>query len=81
MLHLPGEGRNYPTYRSYLVRFWQSAPQGDWRVSAQCVQGGNTILFGDMARLLVFLQNEINTQPTPNQHQSPAEAEGHKASS
>ena len=60
MLQLPGEGRRHPTYRSYLVRFWQSAPQGDWRASAQCVQSGNTILFGNVERLLAFLQNEIN---------------------
>ena len=46
-------------YRSYLVRFWQSNPQGDWRASAQCVQSGNTVLFGDIERLLAFLQSEV----------------------
>lgn len=61
-------------YRSYLVRFWQSTEQGHWRASAQCVQSGNTVLFGDIERLLAFLQTEINTQPTPNQRQSPDEA-------
>lgn len=30
------------TYRSYLVRFWQSKEQGCWRASVQCVQTGNT---------------------------------------
>lgn len=48
------------TYRSYLVRFWQSNEQGTWRASAQCVQSGNTILFGDVASLLAFLQTELS---------------------
>ncbi|MCL4860689.1 MAG: hypothetical protein KJZ93_14835 [Caldilineaceae bacterium] len=47
------------TYRSYLVRFWQSNEQGCWRASAQCVQSGNTVLFGDVANLVAFLQTEI----------------------
>lgn len=46
-------------YRSYLVRFWQSHEQGNWRASAQCVQTGNTMLFGDIERLLAFLQSEV----------------------
>ena len=47
------------TYRSYLVRFWQSNEQGCWRASAQCVQTGNTVLFGEIAQLLAFLEAEI----------------------
>lgn len=46
-------------YRSYLVRFWQSNEEGHWRASAQCVQSGHTVLFGDIERLLAFLQSEI----------------------
>lgn len=46
-------------YRSYLVRFWQSHEQGHWRASAQCVQTGNTVRFGDIERLLAFLQSEV----------------------
>lgn len=46
-------------YRSYLVRFWQSNELGCWRASAQCVQSGNTVLFGDVASLVAFLQMEI----------------------
>ncbi len=46
-------------YRSYLVRFWQSDEQGCWRAAAQCVQTGHTVLFGDIERLLAFLQSEI----------------------
>ncbi|MFZ4662320.1 MAG: hypothetical protein ACOYNY_35255 [Caldilineaceae bacterium] len=48
-------------YRSYLVRFWQSNEQGKWRASAQCVQTGNTVLFGSVERLLAFLQTEVTT--------------------
>lgn len=48
------------TYRSYLVRFWQSGPEGGWRASAQCVQTGNTVLFGEIEQLLTFLQTEVN---------------------
>jgi hypothetical protein len=52
---------NTTPYRSYLVRFWQSNDQGCWRASAQCVQSGNTVLFGDIDHLLAFLQSEITT--------------------
>jgi hypothetical protein len=50
-------------YRSYLVRFWQSNEQGGWRASAQCVQTGNTVMFGDVASLFMFLQTEIRSKP------------------
>jgi hypothetical protein len=46
-------------YRSYLVRFWQSSAEGEWHASAQCVQTGKTELFGDVASLFSFLQDEI----------------------
>ena len=46
-------------YHSYLVRFWQSDTHGCWHASAQSVQTGNTLLFGDVAGLLTFLQAEI----------------------
>ena len=52
------------TYRSYLVRFWQSSAEGGWRASAQCVQTGNTVLFGEIEQLLTFLQTEVNP-PSP----------------
>jgi hypothetical protein len=55
------------TYRSYLVRFWQSHEQGCWRASAQCVQTGNTVLFGDVASLLTFLQTEVQGKPTAHE--------------
>ena len=50
-------------YRSYLVRFWQSTAQGGWHASAQCVQTGNTVLFGDVDSLFIFLQTEIKGRP------------------
>jgi hypothetical protein len=43
------------TYRSYLVRFWRSNDRGCWRASAQCVQTGVTVRFGDMESLFTFL--------------------------
>ncbi|MFZ4659744.1 MAG: hypothetical protein ACOYNY_22240 [Caldilineaceae bacterium] len=46
-----------------MVRFWQSNDQGCWRASAQCVQTGNTVLFGSVERLLAFLQAEIGATP------------------
>ena len=56
------------SYRSYLVRFWQSSPHeagyGTWRASAQCVQTGQTTLFGDVGSLLTFLETQIRTQTT-----------------
>lgn len=53
----PGPG----TYRSYLVRFWQSTEQGCWRASAQCVQTGQILHFSDVESLLRFLQTEVST--------------------
>jgi hypothetical protein len=50
-------------YRSYLVRFWQSTEQGRWRATAQCVQTGNTVRFGDVDSLFAFLQTEIRRRP------------------
>lgn len=47
------------TYRSYLVRFWQSTEQGSWRATVQCVQTSQTTHFGDVESLLNFLQKEI----------------------
>jgi hypothetical protein len=55
------------TYRSYLVRFWQSHEQGSWRASAQCVQTGNTVLFGDVASLFAFLQTEIGVSASEDE--------------
>lgn len=52
----------FPTYLSYLVRFWQSNEQGCWRASAHCVQTGNTVLFGDVEHLLAFLHTEIEAR-------------------
>lgn len=46
-------------YQSYLVRLWQSTEQGSWRASAQCVQSGHTVLFGELNQLLAFLQRQV----------------------
>ena len=56
----PGISRGY---RSYLVRFWHSTEQGAWHASAQCVQTGSTVRFGDVASLLAFLQLELTGTP------------------
>jgi hypothetical protein len=63
MVAIQGRGYTSGVYRSYLVRFWQSNDQGCWRASAQCVQTGNTVLFGSVERLLAFLQTEIGATP------------------
>jgi hypothetical protein len=52
-----------PAYRSYLVRFWHSTEQGAWHASAQCVQTGSTVRFGDVQSLLAFLQGEVTGTP------------------
>lgn len=67
MIDVRGDGLVFPAYRSYLVRFWQSNEQGCWRASAQCVQTGNTVLFGSVERLMAFLQTEIQVSPTPGE--------------
>jgi hypothetical protein len=63
MTILPQMAPPVGSYRSYLVRFWQSNAEGCWRASAQCVQTGSTLLFGDVASLLAFLQSEIGGKP------------------
>jgi hypothetical protein len=59
MVNPRGGSLTSSAYRSYLVRFWQSNEEGCWRASAQCVQTGNTVLFGDVDQLLTFLQSEL----------------------
>ena len=67
MTDSPTSGLTANTYRSYLVRFWQSKEQGCWRAAAQCVQTGNTVLFGDVESLLTFLQTETSSKPTAHE--------------
>ena len=62
MVVMQGRGQTNSVYRSYLVRFWPSNQQGGWRASAQCVQTGNTVLFGSVERLFAFLNTEIAAQ-------------------
>lgn len=64
MTHRRADSLTTTTYRSYLIRFWQSSAEGGWRASAQCIQTGNTVLFGEIEQLLTFLQTEI-TPPAP----------------
>jgi hypothetical protein len=54
-------------YRSYLVRFWQSNEEGCWRASAQSVQTGVTMLFGDVASLLAFLQAAVEERSSEDE--------------
>jgi hypothetical protein len=53
-------------YHSYLVRLWRSNTQNDWRASAQCVQSGRTVAFGDLESLYAFLQHEIRGGSSPD---------------
>jgi hypothetical protein len=48
------------TYQSYLIRLWQNTEQGSWRASAQSVQSGHTVLFGEINQLLAFLQRQVS---------------------
>ena len=52
-------------YRSYLVRFWRSHDESNWRASAQCVQTGLTNLFGELDQLLHFLRTELDDRAAP----------------
>lgn len=67
MVVMQGRGQTNSVYRSYLVRFWPSNQQGGWRASAQCVQTGNTVLFGNVECLLAFLSTEISARPAPEE--------------
>ena len=74
MTVLPNNTLATGAYRSYLVRFWQSNKQGCWRASAQCVQTGNTLLFGDVSSLLAFLQQEFPQTETQETATNPTQA-------
>ena len=67
MTNIQAGGLTVNVYRSYLVRFWQSNEQGCWHASAQCVQTGNTVLFGDVSSLFAFLQTEIKVRPSQSE--------------
>jgi len=47
---------NLPFYCSYLVRLWQETPETPWRASAQSVQSGETVRFGSLQALYIFLE-------------------------
>ncbi|MFZ4659681.1 MAG: hypothetical protein ACOYNY_21925 [Caldilineaceae bacterium] len=74
MTVLPGVTLASGAYRSYLVRFWQSTEQGSWRASAQCVQTGDTLLFGNVESLLAFLQQEFVKKEAQAIESNPAQA-------
>ena len=71
MVVMQGREHTSGVYRSYLVRFWQSNEQGRWRASAQCVQTGNTVLFGNVERLFAFLSTEIEAQSNAEETTNP----------
>jgi len=55
------------SYRSYLVRLWQSDEQGTWRASAQCVQTGKTFSFGSAELLMAFLHAQLGDIAPPDE--------------
>ncbi|MCE7985032.1 MAG: hypothetical protein DYG89_27985 [Caldilinea sp. CFX5] len=50
-------------YHAYLIRLWEEGAPGAWRASAQSVQSGITVRFGDIESLLAFLQTELKETP------------------
>jgi len=70
----PASSSTTMRYRSYLVRIWQSHEQGSYRASAQCVQTGNTVLFGELSQLLAFLKSEVNVTLITDAAAPPTEA-------
>ncbi len=54
-------------YHSYLLRVWQSGPDGQWRASLQYVQSGETLRFADLASCLTFLQQNALSDLISNQ--------------
>ncbi|MFN8440639.1 MAG: hypothetical protein U0175_07725 [Caldilineaceae bacterium] len=73
MIVFPNNDRATGAYHSYLVRFWQGNRQGCWRASAQCVQTGSTLLFGDVPSLLAFLQQEFPQTETQESDVNPTQ--------
>ena len=61
MIQLHGGIDNAIQYGAYLIRFWRDTPVDDWRASAQSVQNGETVRFGSVQDLFVFLEKEINS--------------------
>jgi hypothetical protein len=55
---------HYPYYRSFLLRIWQESEQSPWRGSLQSVDDGNTVAFGELESLLLFLLNRSDQPPS-----------------
>ncbi len=47
------------TYSSFLVRLWQDAPDGPWRVSTQSVRTGEVMRFATIHDFYNFMRVEI----------------------
>lgn len=45
-------------YHSYLIRLWQTGPDGPWRASLQCVQTNQKLYFVTLDSLFIFLQTQ-----------------------
>ena len=53
--------------QAYLVRLWQSSPQGLWRASAYRVKSTETKYFPDLQSLFAFLQAQVDSHLTSSQ--------------
>lgn len=49
-------------YHSYLLRFWRSSPDGQWRASLQCTQSGETLRFASLESCFQYLQQQSQTE-------------------
>ncbi len=62
MLLLTPSGNFIPRrHFSYLIRIWQSSPDGPWRASAQSIQSGETLRFANLASFFHFLEEQVTT--------------------
>ena len=60
---MPRSVSNRGSYRSFVLRLWQSAPGGDWRASVQDVQSGERHHFADLNQLQRYLLDRTVTEP------------------
>ncbi len=61
------QAEKQPTYRAYLVRFWQ---EGDavWRGTVEDPHSGQRHAFADVEQLLDFLRRQVGPDDAADDH-------------
>jgi len=56
-------------YYSYLLRLWRENEAAPWRASLEDAHTGERRSFSDAAKLLVFLREQMQSEPIQEAHE------------